>query len=568
MNDCFLEEAALIRKLSIGELETYLIDKGFTEAAAAKLKENEIDGWSLLKLQERHFAELGISMGQRIKLMEYITHLTSENPESVDDFPTFVVPEYNSSETTLNGCSSMIGCHSILKEQLTSTLRESDTGENDADIARQTAASGLVESSVASLRNGKNLSQIVKQFQLFQPQEALNVDVDLDVINILKNEPGGLRIVESYYGKPFPISVEDRQVIIRLTVQYMTKLIGHLYPSSEIKEKLAMKIVEAFPSLALNRPGLNPYSYLYNKGTTSGFIDTRLKTMRKSLPLNERKRRSCDNPQPKVRKLKHRMIDDGATGESPSNFDEADLEQKVIWLSENPTSVETEATIMEYMQDTFQYRKSQIDRELVNATMILDKYPRFIDFDNGRLIYADFLHRYPKAGHFGENFTQKYARKIFRLAAFYRMQIEDCRDNCLQALMLSLKLFPSVRKIKKIPLGSIVEHFIVFRPEDTDLDLFPKTKPPHLEQPFLLCLGSFSDPKHYYLIVDECAIPCGNECENAFQILIASFFTFGMEYPMFISQWYQFFEEAVFKIRETSCNNVASFTATLESLPQ
>ena len=48
--------------------------------------------------------------------------------------------------------------------------------------------------------------------------------------------------------------------------------------------------------------------------------------------------------------------------------------------------METEATIMEYMQDTFQYRKSQIDRELVNATMILDKYPRFIDFDNGRLV--------------------------------------------------------------------------------------------------------------------------------------------------------------------------------------
>jgi len=59
---------------------------------------------------------------------------------------------------------------------------------------------------------------------------------------------------------------------------------------------------------------------------------------------------------------------------------------KVIWLRENPTSVETEATIMEFMQDTFQYRKLQIDRELVNATMILQKYPRFIDFDNGRLV--------------------------------------------------------------------------------------------------------------------------------------------------------------------------------------
>ena len=177
------------------------------------------------------------------------------------------------------------------------------------------------------------------------------------------------------------------------------------------------------------------FSYLYNKGTTSGFIDTRLKTMRKSLPLNERKRRSCDNPQPKVRKLKHRMTTDdaaaaaAATGESPLHFDEADLEQKVtffipaekgisqydrntywndnvviavnrksfnhcdclnfkkvMWLRENPTSVETETTIMEFMQDTFQYRKLQIDRELVNATMILQKYPRFIDFDNGRLV--------------------------------------------------------------------------------------------------------------------------------------------------------------------------------------
>ena len=38
MTDCLLEEASLVRKLSIGELETYLIDKGFTETAASKLK--------------------------------------------------------------------------------------------------------------------------------------------------------------------------------------------------------------------------------------------------------------------------------------------------------------------------------------------------------------------------------------------------------------------------------------------------------------------------------------------------------------------------------------------------
>ena len=132
---------------------------------------------------------------------------------------------------------------------------------------------------------------------------------------------------------------------------------------------------------------------------------------------------------------------------------------------------------------------------------------------------------------------------------FHRFPIGNKENLNLHPMLLTLKLNELLQ-------------------ENTDLDLFPKTKPPHLEQPFLLCLGSFNDPKHYYLIVDECAIPCGSECENAFQILIASFFTFGMEYPLFISQWYQFFEEAVFNIRETSCNNVASFTATLESLPQ
>ena len=68
MNDCFLEEAALIRKLSIGELETYLIDKGFTEAAAAKLK-----GWNNLSLNLKRICFFTDFFGlsyQKMKLMD------------------------------------------------------------------------------------------------------------------------------------------------------------------------------------------------------------------------------------------------------------------------------------------------------------------------------------------------------------------------------------------------------------------------------------------------------------------------------------------------------------------
>jgi len=50
MTDCLLEEASLVRKLSIGELETYLIDKGFTETAAAKLKGLYTPEYSLLTI--------------------------------------------------------------------------------------------------------------------------------------------------------------------------------------------------------------------------------------------------------------------------------------------------------------------------------------------------------------------------------------------------------------------------------------------------------------------------------------------------------------------------------------
>lgn len=65
--------------------------------------------------------------------MEYISHLTAENSETAEDFPTLVYPEDNGSESTLNGCNSMMNCHSILKEQLTSSLKDAESAGHVGD---------------------------------------------------------------------------------------------------------------------------------------------------------------------------------------------------------------------------------------------------------------------------------------------------------------------------------------------------------------------------------------------------------------------------------------------------
>lgn len=53
----------------------------------------------------------------------------------------------------------------------------------------------------------------------------------------------------------------------------------------------------------------------------------------------------------------------------------------------HPPSTINRPTIFEYMEETFYYRESQMSKGvLVDATAVIEEYPRFIDYDSGKLV--------------------------------------------------------------------------------------------------------------------------------------------------------------------------------------
>ena len=82
----------------------------------------------------------------------------------------------------------------------------------------------------------------------------------------------------------------ERQEVVRICVQHLISLPSQYYPSAVIKERMAEAIVTAFPCLAYKAEGSKPYAHFYNPDLP-GFLDQRLKTIRKALQPNDRKRK-------------------------------------------------------------------------------------------------------------------------------------------------------------------------------------------------------------------------------------------------------------------------------------
>ena len=59
---------------------------------------------------------------------------------------------------------------------------------------------------------------------------------------------------------------------------------------------------------------------------------------------------------------------------------------KVAWLQNCGVFMENKSKIMQYMDETYEYRKYQIANVLLTPTAIVTEFPRFLDVDFGRLV--------------------------------------------------------------------------------------------------------------------------------------------------------------------------------------
>jgi len=148
-----------------------------------------------------------------------------------------------------------------------------------------------------------------------------------DIHNILDQDTMGQRIARSFpRGVLKKIDKEDRIVITNKAVGELVRQFGY-YPSYVYKEEMAKAIVKGFPTLGISANGVVEHAHFYCK-ETGGYIETRLKHLRKSLQPTQRKRKP--NKKKIVRKLKAMR---GAKDAPPFNLEE--MNEKVwpiIWF--------------------------------------------------------------------------------------------------------------------------------------------------------------------------------------------------------------------------------------------
>ncbi|XP_045035739.1 uncharacterized protein LOC116931782 isoform X2 [Daphnia magna] len=233
----------------------------------------------------------------------------------------------------------------------------------------------------------------------------------------------------------------------------LTKKCGNMYPSSDIKDATAKALVEFFPCLALIRPGVSSHCHFYNN-KTGGFFDNRLKTMRKSMSPSKRKRK------PSKSQKNTRAVN---SNQQRNLLVEEDTLIKIRWLQTHPAIPQNRGTITQYMSDTFAARQAMIESELTTFTLIVEKFPRFVDFNNGALIFTDFATTYPMVQSFEENFVVKLGNKIERLARRDKVELPvETSDRCLNLLMMAFLLFPAIKKIKRESLTKLMGRFLYF----------------------------------------------------------------------------------------------------------
>lgn len=120
------------------------------------------------------------------------------------------------------------------------------------------------------------------------------------MISILKETEEGREIVKSFMERQEAfLEDEERIAIIQLLVSHLIKDGSEvdLYPRAEKKAKLAQAICEAFPCLGIVVDGINYSTHFYNQKDGTGFIEARLKRLRRVLHSTKRQRvgRLVDN---------------------------------------------------------------------------------------------------------------------------------------------------------------------------------------------------------------------------------------------------------------------------------
>ncbi|XP_048118509.1 uncharacterized protein LOC125306922 [Alosa alosa] len=389
---------------------------------------------------------------------------------------------------------------------------------------------------------------------------ALEHIATFNIREILNKAPNGKHLVASLEENGF-ISHPERRSMVRILVSNLMECFGE-NPTSGTKALLASSIMEQFPCLRDSQG--SGYDAWFTPGRNhkpaTGFLEERLRNVRKRLHRGQRQNSAAATPQQ----------------DTPDTLPESTITteraiQLTEWLKNNtwPPS-----QVNEVMLQTAVHRAQWIRADKARPIQdIIAEFPRLVDTPD--MISQDFSVLYPESsGRLKENWCIVYAEKIIRMARTERtnslltnidlLPTDKRGDIALQLLPVLLR--PSPYKVgKRVFRHSSVECQNAFiNTQPIGMTMADYLTASAAEYPYVLMLGEEYDCSQVFVVIN--GIPLEHQSLlSAVDACFKAFFILQLQYPKPCAQVWEFIQTVVFGIPGHESNTVKLMRSQLSA---
>ncbi|RVE55478.1 hypothetical protein OJAV_G00235880 [Oryzias javanicus] len=340
------------------------------------------------------------------------------------------------------------------------------------------------------------------------------------------------------------LSTKSRMLLVRLAVSDLVQRQG-FYPSSYDKVCLAKNLVAIFPKLSVKvQEHSGGYEHFYDPTSHSGFIEMKLRNLRRDIDDDQRRYR---------RKCKQKRV----VALTMMNVDEDVSEWVTLAKRMKPSSVNF-STIKQAMDQTYHHRRMWILTQSPTLPEIFEQYPRFIDMPE--LFHSDFDQQFKgKADSFLRKWETYIIPRLMRIASKELSEELSCTTSnsddmlCYRALQVLTHLLPPTASgraagYSRCSVKSAISYLLDFAPPGTCIPSLLENPDSSLkaQQPCILCLGHPEGIHQQYVIIarnDKITIPLGDDgLTSAVDKLFKMYWVCNLAYPVQLQSVFSFLE--------------------------
>ncbi|KAF3851479.1 hypothetical protein F7725_013251, partial [Dissostichus mawsoni] len=163
------------------------------------------------------------------------------------------------------------------------------------------------------------------------------------------------------------LTEKTRLKLVKVCISDLVERHG-FYPSNTEKVVLAKNLITIFPQLKVQVGGYGEgFEHLYDPASHSGFLEMRLRNIRRKLEEVQRRYR------------RHKRSRDVGPSSVQDEGDDSDIKECINLMKKLRPSAENISSIKSAMQKTFTSRRSWISKHSPTINQIFQEYPRFLD---------------------------------------------------------------------------------------------------------------------------------------------------------------------------------------------